>query len=383
MHFTELSGLMAVFWSSLFIVLIYYIRKKENVHQLSEVLCLVLLYLFSGIRMLISIDFIPSIGIDIPGFPSDAYGAICKVERSVGRFSLTISDGLHIIWIVVAVLLLIRYYMKYRQVVHWVRTFRKYDGVDEAREKVWATIGKKIDAEIRRGIGIDSPVGIGIFHKIIVLPDKEYTSEELYYILLHEYTHFRNYDLVVKTLGRVYMCIFWWNPVVYLLKKDLERHLEIKCDLASVKHMTRDEVIEYLQTVIKVINEMDDKPPTPYTGFIALANEDDDELEERFWIISDNQNNQYTAKRTVVYAVVFTMLLILSYSFMPQPYFEPPDQEIETGNSAMEFSPEDSYLYIQKNGEYLLIKDDEFEFPIDEDGFALYKSFGFEVREEK
>lgn len=383
MHFTELSGLMAVFWSSLFVVLIYFIRKKENVHRLSEVLCLVLLYLFSGIRMLVSIDFIPSIGIDIPGFPSDAYGAICKVERSVGRFSLTISDGLHILWIVVAVLLLILYYMKYRKVMHLVRTFRKYDGVDEAREKVRTTIGKKIDAEIRRGTGIDSPVGIGIFHKIIVLPDKEYTSEELYYILLHEYTHFRNYDLVVKMLIRVYICIFWWNPVVYLLKKDLERHLEIKCDLASVKHMTRDEVIEYLQTVIKVINEMDDKPLTPYTGFMALANEDDDELEERFWIISDNQNNQYTAKRTVVYALAFTMLFILSYTFMPKPYFEPHNQEIESGSNMMEFSPEDTYLYIQKNGKCWLINEDDFKTPIDEDGFALYKSLGFEVKEEK
>lgn len=383
MHFTELSGLMAVLWSSLFILLIYFIRKKGRINRLSEVLCLVFLYLFSVMRMIISIDFIPSIGIDLPGIPSEIYEAVCMTERNLGEFSFTILQLFCLLWIVVALIKLLKYYKQYRKVIQWTRTFRKYEKIDSVIDKVQNTIGKKIKIDIKRGTGISSPIGIGIFYKIIVLPDKEIDSEELYYILLHECTHFYNHDLAVKMLIRIYICCFWWNPFVYLLKKDLDRNLEIKCDLRAVNHMSMDEVERYLKTIIKILKESEDEKPNEYAGIVALAGKKENELTERFQIIIDNQHRKGSVIRTVVYALTFALLFVLSYSFMPMTYFEPQGEEIEVENDDMEFDLEDAYLYRQKNGEYRLIKNGEFNIPLEEDKLEFFMSQGFEIKEEK
>ena len=65
----------------------------------------------------------------------------------------------------------------------------------------------------------------------IYLPKCEYSEEELYYILLHECTHFANGDLYIKWLTQICRCLCWWNPLVYKMQDMLEKNLEIRCDL--------------------------------------------------------------------------------------------------------------------------------------------------------
>lgn len=50
------------------------------------------------------------------------------------------------------------------------------------------------------------PMGIGLRRRMVLLPRLDYTDEELYYILLHEFTHFSNGDLYVK-MGVSLLCI--------------------------------------------------------------------------------------------------------------------------------------------------------------------------------
>lgn len=383
MHFTELSGLMAVLWSSFFILLIYYIRKKGKVNRLSEILCLVFLYLFSVVRMLVPIDFIPSIGINLPGLPSDIYEKICVIKRGTGIFSITISQIFCTVWAVVAIINLFLYFNKYRKVVRWVRIFRRYEGIDSVMDRVEQTLGKKINVEVRRGIGVDSPVGIGIFHKMVVLPDQEMDAQDLYHILLHECTHFYNYDMVVKMLIQIYILCFWWNPLVLILKKDLELSLEIKCDLRAVEHMTKDEVISYLETIMKVVKGTDDTIPVGYTGIVSLTGKEETELTERFWIMVDNQRKNKNKAKTASYVVVFVLLFILSYSFMPKPYFNVLDEEIEVQDNMMKFDSGDTYLLKQKDGKYRLIKENEIDKLVSKKELKFLISQGFEVKEEE
>lgn len=48
---------------------------------------------------------------------------------------------------------------------------------------------------------------------------------------------------------------------------------------------------------------------------------------------------------------VFAISFIASYSFVPQQFYEPPNEEIETGADVYEITPDNSYI-IQKNGKY-------------------------------
>lgn len=108
-------------------------------------------------------------------------------------------------------------------------------------EQVQQQTGRKITVQGYTALNIESAFGMGVLHKRIILPDRDYTETELRYVLLHEYTHFLNHDTVVKLLVTLFCMIFWWNPVVYLLQKDLEQTLEIKCDLSVARTLDEQE----------------------------------------------------------------------------------------------------------------------------------------------
>ena len=81
--------------------------------------------------------------------------------------------------------------------------------------------------------------------------------------ILHEYTHFLNHDTAVKLLVTLYCIIFWWNPVVYLLQKDLEQTLELKCDRAIAQTLNAQERTAYLRAILSAMKQGCTQQPVP------------------------------------------------------------------------------------------------------------------------
>lgn len=154
----------------------------------------------------------------------------------------------------------------------------------------------------------------------------------------------------------LYCCLFWWNPLTRFLKKDLERHIEIRCDLSTVKNMSVKEVKKYLQTIVNVLRISEKKERSEFVGIVALASNIECELTERFQIIVENQNKKKSILKTVIYTFVFAAVFILSYSFMPRPAFEPSIKEIKTEQETIYLQQETTYILHAKNGKYKLIQ---------------------------
>lgn len=137
------------------------------------------------------------------------------------------------IWLCGALLLLSRYALQYRKAIRAARQAKLWDSrTASLLTKIQRQTGRTVNVCGRTAANIESAFGVGVLRRYIILPDKMYTDTELYYILLHEYTHFCNRDTAVKLLVTLFCIVFWWNPVVYLLQKDLEQTLELKCDRA-------------------------------------------------------------------------------------------------------------------------------------------------------
>lgn len=382
MHFTEMSGIMAFLWSSVFILLIYYIRKKEVCFQRSEMICIVFLYIFSAVRLTLSIDFIPSVGIDMPKSLSIIVENVFWIKRKFGGMTFTISQMFLIVWGLTAAVKLLRYIKRYHKLTLWLYSFQFYKEGEEGLEKVQTYLKKKIKVDIRKSADVSAPVGFGIFHKIIVLPERIYEDDELFYILLHECQHFLNHDCMVKTLMEIYQCIFWWNPFTRYLRKDLERHQEICCDLSVVKKMSIAEVKKYLQTIINVLQKSD-KGVKDYVGTVSLAGSVECELTERFTIIVENQKRKKSHKKAVIYTGVFAALFIFSYSFMLRPAFDAPLEEIETEPGVYDVNPDNAYICIDKDGTYKLIREGVVEEILDQEDLKIFQESGFIIKEEK
>jgi len=82
---------------------------------------------------------------------------------------------------------------------------------------------------------IGSPLLLGLFRPMIVLPVGLTDPARLRDILSHELTHARRYDLLVKWFAALAASIHWFNPLLILVRREIGRACELACDEAVVK----------------------------------------------------------------------------------------------------------------------------------------------------
>ena len=355
MKVTPISVLVAVLWSGILIGMVYWMRRKSQYVRKFGITCIIMVYLFCIVRVLLPIDFSFTRGIPLRGAFSDVYHVLWMEKYTAAGFDFYIGTVLCGIWIGVSILLILRFGLEYRSMCSTLKklSVREDDQCTDLLCKVFEETGKKHRVMVCKDAGICMPMGIGIRQWHILLPDQEYTDEELYYILLHEYTHFLNGDLVIKILVHIYCCIFWWNPFVYLLKKDLDQSLEIKCDLCVTENMSYKDTADYLQTIVSSLKAMGGKRKSAaVNNSVSLGKGSKNEVLERFKTVQKNkENSAKSVKYAMAWMSVFAISFIASYSFVPQQFYEPPNEEIETGADVYEITPDNSYI-VQKNGKY-------------------------------
>lgn len=100
------------------------------------------------------------------------------------------------------------------------------------------------------------PYAIGPFRSRIILPDIDFSDDELYYILLHEYCHIKRHDLLKNFLLQILFCLIWWIPFHSLAMKDFQQILEIRCDRSVTKRMSREEVCSYMDMMISCLKKI-------------------------------------------------------------------------------------------------------------------------------
>lgn len=83
---------------------------------------------------------------------------------------------------------------------------------------------------------IPTPFVIGVFRPKIYLPSAT-PEQEQSYIILHEQTHIRRLDHIVKMLAFLALCIHWFNPLVWVAFICAVKDMEMSCDERVLKQM--------------------------------------------------------------------------------------------------------------------------------------------------
>ena len=72
---------------------------------------------------------------------------------------------------------------------------------------------------------IETPFVFGILSPGIYMPSS-LSEDEMNYIILHEQTHIKRFDHIIKLLSFFILCIHWFNPLIwaafFLSAKDME-----------------------------------------------------------------------------------------------------------------------------------------------------------------
>ena len=185
---------------------------------------------------------------DILQLMSVISGYIRGIEREVNYFLSPINrifvTGLLIIYVAVQIIKRNRT-MRDSVILEKGVKVEKYLSLFQLRRKVDIFINDKIA----------SPVTYGIIHPKIVLQSYIFEDEELLkYVLIHELTHIKKFDMVLSHFKNMIMCINWYNPFILGAAKYIEDDIEMLCDKLVIKKVgdTGEHRKEYCMAMLKL-----------------------------------------------------------------------------------------------------------------------------------
>lgn len=154
-----------------------------------------------------------------------------------------------LVWLLGAAAALISRLAGYR---HFVKSVRK-DAHPLADEKIHrlcqdmaARLGIKRMPEICQSPAVSGPVTFGLLRPVILFPEgadcgsgrSPYKAPDLSLVFHHELVHIKRKDLWYKWLYQVILCVHWFNPVIYLARRQLDIDCELSCDEAVLSELT-------------------------------------------------------------------------------------------------------------------------------------------------
>jgi len=133
------------------------------------------------------------------------------------------------------------------------------------------------DAGVRRPVevlcheAVAAPLTMGALRPAIFLPcdAREWSESDLRRALVHELEHVRRGDWVFQLLARITCALYWFNPLVWIARRQMCLEAERACDDAVLVH---DEDTEYAEQLVQLAQRMSEAPPQPA---LAMATRSD------------------------------------------------------------------------------------------------------------
>ena len=107
---------------------------------------------------------------------------------------------------------------------------------------------------IYRADNIRTPFVLGFFRPDIFIP-AGLKEEEKSYIILHEQTHIRRRDPIVKLVGYFALCLHWFNPLAWAAFLLMGADMEMSCDERVLKQMGSETKKSYSLSLLSLAAE--------------------------------------------------------------------------------------------------------------------------------
>ncbi len=163
-------------------------------------------------------------------------------------------------------------------------------------------INKQITLKVCEDIG--TPIATGLFTHVITIPTEEVDLNILKMIFYHELMHHKHKDLYIKGMSFVASALHWFNPVIYIVQKELNNKCELNCDFQVIKNMNSAEKKYYGLAILEVIDSSLNRKNTLST---AMAASNKNQLKERLVMIKEAKN----PKRLVNLIALMTAVVVI------------------------------------------------------------------------
>jgi uncharacterized protein YjbI with pentapeptide repeats/beta-lactamase regulating signal transducer with metallopeptidase domain len=159
---------------------------------------------------------------------------------------------------------------RYRRLRKLISNGRKVgdDRVARIYEEVLAAMGWKREAELLE-CSCPGPMAAGLARKRILLPaGVKFSSAEWRVILAHEAAHVKRRDVAVEFAQSLVQLVWWFNPLVWMLNRQIRRTREECCDEVLLARKAV-EAEDYCDTLIKTARKLACARPAFPTAGIA------------------------------------------------------------------------------------------------------------------
>lgn len=349
---TPYSAFTVLLITSIFILLFVFITNRNSILSKIPMWLLVLFVCIMCFRLIFPFEIL-LVSKNINSFDiMPYYDDIVLAEINIFGLTVNIWNIVCIIWLIGVIICITKYFSGYFM---FTSKFKYVPTCTDSRLiNVFNTIQKefkyKFNVKIISNRYIDSPAEYGFFKKVILIDADRYTEEELYYILLHELTHFRIKTNYVKFVTCMIRAVLWWNPAIYLLYEHVDNIMEVYVDRFVVKH--GGSARSYMECIISVFKKSEDVNYNKnYVQPIALLS-DDNVVLKRFKLIA--MENKLSIKFCVLLSAMLVMYIFVSSRYVIQPAYD----VSETDMKEPSFNEDNTYI-IKENDTYYLYYNDE------------------------
>ena len=384
MQISFYSVVMTVLWSSLLISLFSLLRRKGKLLEICSASGAILLYLFCAVRIAVPIELPWVVVVPSEYLLNPLYSFFMKPVIKIGKANVCVFHLFLICWAVGAIFLMSRLIYQY------LRLSKEIDALggteDEKLYRILEEVAQRekrnVHPKILRCNGIDGPMSTGIIHQKIIIPDHPFSDVELYYIIKHEYTHLHNQDPLVQMMFNALCAIYWWNPFVYTLRKNLQHDFEVRCDQEVVRDLGESEIADYLDTLISVLY-MKFKMPHKENDLLVNAVDNRKGLAERFDLLAGSRKLRHRKYGKIGTVMIVAATLVLSYTFILQSKFVPENGDIASTSMDQMIDSENSYIVHKQNGDYVLITNEGSEVVLENKNVEELKEIGIKMEDEQ
>ena len=363
-------------------MLLYKCRKEKKLLDLTGITPLLILTIGTLVRF-----FVP---IDIPNFTRVIeFDGIFTLLHSVlytrwGNTPLNLMIFLYVIWGIGCVITSAKALRKHFRFYRRIRRFERTE--DGSLVECAKSIAKELHTVVPHIVETDcvaSPTATGLFYPTVLLPSLDISEADYRYVFLHELMHWRERDMHIKVVTKVFCCLFWWNPCCRYLERDLHDIVEFRCDQSLALRMSKAERDEYAYVLGKTIKTVSDEEKEDLPFCVAEFSDAKAEIDERVALMlkaARRKNKQKLASALVILGLI--LLLIFSYSFVIQSHYYAPQDEIVPNSHAYEFTSntDETYLVAESDGNYSVYVNGEYIDTIGPDFAHIMLDDGFEIQ---
>ena len=221
-----------------------------------------------------------------------------------GKFDIT--RFLMILWLAGVFFLIVSYLITYglfrKKIKRWCSVVQQQNVLD-----VFTTVCQEM--KIHRQIPlmtcklVRSPMVIGIFKQILLLPDMTFSSRQLKMILYHELVHVRRRDILYKCLIFTARIVHWFNPFVHLMAAEANKEVEVSCDAEVTLNQNSNFRKEYCNAILETVHN----GPGPHAVFSTNFGGGKATLMKRFESLFDMRRK----KKGILSFIIIVLIIII------------------------------------------------------------------------